>query len=246
MSWLDHYGNERWGAPVTESSSLPDRRQPLISRRHVLIGGALAAASAVAIARQPRSTLPAVPAKRFEAWVPRQFGSWKVVGSSGVVLPPPDALRDRLYDILVTRVYQSPSASVMLLLAYNNLQDGVVQVHRPEVCYPVGGFQLSPTRDVPLDVIGKRIPANLFTAKGPDRTEQVLYFTRLGNAYPRNWGEQRWAVARANLDGRIPDGMMMRASLLGRDQSAALDDLSQFSADFIAASPRGLQRLLLV
>jgi hypothetical protein len=74
----------------------------------------------------------------------------------------------------------------------------------------------------------------------------VLYFTRLGAAYPRTWGEQRWAVARANLDGVIPDGMMMRASLLGRDQAAAFATLSQFSNAFIAASPAELQKLLLV
>jgi EpsI family protein len=200
----------------------------------------------VAIARQPTSTFPAVPAERFEEWVPGRFGSWRTVGSSGVVLPPPDTLRDRLYDNLVTRVYQSQDAWVMLLLAYNNLQDGVVQVHRPEVCYPVGGFELSTTRNVPLNVLGKQIPANLVTAEGPNRTEQELYFTRLGTAYPRNWGEQRWAVARANLDGRVPDGMMMRASLLGRDQAAAFDLLGQFCAEFIAASPEALQKLLVV
>ncbi|NTZ43945.1 EpsI family protein [Altererythrobacter sp. SALINAS58] len=231
---------------MTESPSLQDRRSPLISRRHVLIGGALAAASAVAIARQPTSVVPAVPEKAFEKLVPKQFGSWRVVGSSGVVLPPPDALSDRLYDNLVTRVYESPEASVMLLLAYNNLQDGVVQVHRPEVCYPVGGFELSSTVNVPLVLPGAQIPASFFTAEGPDRVEQVLYFTRLGTAYPRSWGEQRWAVAKANLDGRIPDGVMMRVSLLGRDPAAALETLSQFSTEFIAASPQALQKLLLV
>jgi EpsI family protein len=122
----------------------------------------------------------------------------------------------------------------------------VVQVHRPEVCYPVGGFELSETRKVSLAVLGKEIPANLFTADGPGRTEQVLYFTRLGGSYPRSWAEQRWTVAQANLAGRIPDGMMMRVSLLGRDQAAAFKTLSQFASQFIVASPRGLQKLLVV
>jgi EpsI family protein len=232
---------------VAEDASIRDPRSPtLISRRHVLIGGAAAAASAVAIARQPTDILPSIPAERFEEWVPTQFSNWRTVGYSGVVLPPPDALRDRLYDNLVTRVYQSSNTSVMLLLAYNNLQDGVVQVHRPEVCYPVGGFELSETKKVSLTALGKEIPANLFTADGPGRTEQVLYFTRLGASYPRSWAEQRWTVAQANLAGRIPDGMMMRVSLLGRDQAAAFGTLSQFASQFIVASPRGLQKLLVV
>ncbi|MXO60705.1 EpsI family protein [Altererythrobacter salegens] len=200
----------------------------------------------MAIARQPTSSLPAVTTEQFTEWVPRSFAQWNVVGTSGVILPPPDSLRDRLYDNLVTRVYQSTNAAVMLLLAYNNLQDGVVQVHRPEVCYPVGGFKLSETKAVHLSALGRQIPANLFTANGPNRTEQVLYFTRLGRAYPRTWIEQRWAVVGANLEGRIPDGMLIRASFLGADQSLAFNILRRFLAEFITASPRELQRLLLV
>jgi EpsI family protein len=168
-----------------------------------------------------------------------------VVGSSGVLLPPPDALSDRLYDDLVTRVYESDrELNVMMLLAYNNLQDGVVQVHRPEVCYPVGGFTLSPTEEVSLQTAGASIPANFFTAVGPDRTEQVLYFTRLGDDYPRSWTEQRWAVVKANLRKQIPDGMMMRVSLLSNSRSDALDSLSRFAASFITACPKPLRDLL--
>lgn len=220
---------------------------PLLSRRHVLIGGALAATSALAFARQPLPYYPRVEKDRFEELVPKAFAGWTVTGSSGVVLPPPDALSDRLYDNLVTRVYQAAGAPpVMLLLAYNNLQDGVVQLHRPEVCYPVGGYQLSETRKVPIPIQGRSIPANLFTAESVDRTEQILYFTRLGEAYPRSWSEQRWSVIQANLARKVPDGMLYRVSLLGRDQESAFNVLRRFSAEFVAASPPSLRNLLLV
>lgn len=232
---------------MPDQPASPKKLPPLISRRHVLIGGALAATSALALAREPKPYYASVKKDRFEALVPKAFGAWAVIGSSGVVLPPPDALSDRLYDNLVTRVYRSPnSPPVMLLLAYNNLQDGVVQVHRPEVCYPVGGYELSETLEVPIPIARGSIPANLFTAEGVERTEQVLYFTRLGDAYPRNWGEQRWTVIQANLAGRIPDGMLFRVSLLGSNQNLALDILRTFTAEFIAASPLSLQKLLLV
>jgi EpsI family protein len=223
----------------------PDCSVPLISRRHALIGGVLAASSALAMARQPTAYAPLVPKARFESWVPTRFQGWSVVGSSGVLLPPPDALSDRLYDDLVTRVYDSErEPQVMMLLAYNNLQDGVVQVHRPEVCYPVGGYALSPTEKVSLAVPGGSIPADFFTAVAPDRTEQVLYFTRLGDAYPLTWAEQRWAVVEANLRKRIPDGMMMRVSLLSNSRPEALATLSRFAATFIAVSPAPLRKLL--
>lgn len=218
----------------------------LLGRRHVLIGAALAVASGVALARQPRPSHPRIAAERFQSWVPKSFGQWTQVGNSGVVLPPPDTLRDRLYDNLVTAAYAAPDQpTVMLLLAYNNKQDGVVQVHRPEVCYPVGGYALSETHPIALTLLGRDVPANIFTAVGPDRTEQVIYFTRLGAAFPRSWAEQRIAVAHDNLAGRIPDGMMMRLSILGSDQPSAHATLDRFAADFLRASPVSLQNLLL-
>lgn len=219
-------------------------RSDLLSRRHFLIGGALAATSAVAFARQPIAHEPVIKSEVFEAWVPERFGRWSVVSSSGVVLPPPDELSDRLYDNLVTRVYSAEDAQVMLLLAYNNKQDGVLQVHRPEVCYPVGGYVLSETQRIAVPALGRKIAANVFTATGPDRTEHVVYLTRLGDAYPRSWAEQRMAVIEENLAGRIPDGILLRASLLGTDRSAAVETLRAFIGEFAAASAPSLQRLL--
>lgn len=221
-------------------------RAPELSRRNMLLGAVLAGASGYAFARQPAIAYPVVSEKDFENWVPPTFGNWKTVSQSGVVLPPPDTLRDRLYDNLVTRVYAAPHLPpVMLLLAYNNAQDGVLQVHRPEVCYPVGGFVLSTTREIMLKASGHNVPANMFTATSPDRVEQVAYFTRLGTAYPRKWIEQRVAVMRANLAGEIPDGMMMRVSALGIDQRAALPLLADFASEFIESSNPRMQRLLL-
>src|SRR3546814_13374421 len=69
-----------------------------LSRRNLLIGIALAGASGIAFTRQPAVANPVVPKKLFEAWVPRRFGRWDTVSQSGVVLPPHDALSDRLYD----------------------------------------------------------------------------------------------------------------------------------------------------
>ena len=220
---------------------------PLVSRRHVLIGGTLAAASILAIERQPKPSSPVISPERFEKWVPKKAGIWSVSGTSGLVLPPPDALRDRLYDNLVTTVYQAADApAIMLLMAYNNVQDGVLQVHRPEICYSVGGFTLTEMKEVSLSALGKPLPAKIFTAKGPGRTEQVAYFTRLGNDYPRSWAEQRLSVVRANLAGNIPDGMMMRVSLVAQEQAEAFGVLERFVTDFVAASAPDLQKLLVV
>jgi len=218
----------------------------LVSRRNFVMGAAMLATSGIAFARQPKVHNPIVEREVFEGWVPKEVGEWSMVASSGVVLPSPDALSDRLYDNLVTRVYVSPDAAVMLLLAYNNQQDGVLQVHRPEICYPVGGYKLTDTERISVPVLGRQVPSNIFTATGPDRTEQVVYFTRLGSAYPRSWAEQRLAVVEENLAGRVPDGIMLRASVLGTNREAAFDALRTFIGAFAASSAPSLQRLLVV
>src|SRR3546814_18317918 len=133
----------------------------------------------------------------------------------------------------------------MLLLAYNKDQGGVLQIHRPGVCYPVGGYDLSPTRKVEGPVGNRKIPANFFTATGPDRIEQVQYFTRLGDSFPRSWAEQRLAVIRANIAGTIPDGMMMRVSTLSIEAAEAETILDAFSRSFILHSTARLKQLLL-
>lgn len=213
--------------------------------RRAVMGGILALASGLAYARQPVASMPVLKKESFEDLVPGPFGNWQVFSGGEVVLPPPDSLRDRLYDNLVTRAYQAPgSPMVMLLMAYNNEQDGVLQVHRPEVCYPVGGFKLSATEKIEVPLDKGSVPANIFTAEAPGRIEQVMYFTRLGSAFPRSWVEQRAAVVNANLAGDIPDGIMMRVSVIGITQERARPILAAFTREFISASPTRLQRLL--
>lgn len=231
---------------MPREASLLDRTSSLASRRHFIIGAVFAGAVAVAGTRMPQVTEVKVAKETFEKWVPNTVGPWRFLTASGVVLPPPDSLSDRLYDNLVTRVYEAPGLPVvMLAIAYNNIQSGVLQVHRPEICYPAGGYALSPTEPVEVQTLQQPVIANFFTAKGPDRTEQVLYWTRVGDAFPRSWAEQRLAVIRANLRGRIPDGMLARVSVLSDEPAAAMETLGDFVRKFEAASTPELRRLLL-
>jgi EpsI family protein len=217
-----------------------------LSRRHFVIGALLAGASAGTYAAQPKIRYSPINKDKFTAWVPQHVGPWTVVSASGVVLPPPDALSDRLYDNLVTRTYAAPGEPpVMMCIAYNYKQDGVLQLHRPEICYPAGGFRLSPTQSVMLaPAPGREIAANAFTAVGVERTEQVLYWTRLGDAFPRSWLDQRIIVMEANLRGFIPDGALMRVSMVDNDQARSLEMLRRFLAKFLEVAPPPLQRVL--
>jgi EpsI family protein len=133
----------------------------------------------------------------------------------------------------------------MLLIAYNNTQDGVVQAHRPEVCYPAGGYQITPTSPVEIPrASGAPIPANVFTAVGPDHTEQVLYWTRMGANFPRSWAQQRLAIAESNLAGIIPDGTLVRVSMVAEEMPSALAELKRFVSELVYDAPPLLRRVL--
>ena len=217
-----------------------------IDRRALILGGLLVAGGGAAIARQPRSDAAPIDKKQLDRLIPTQFGDWSARHDDGLVLPPADALSDRLYTGLVTRSYRAPGRPpVMLLVAYSNLQDGMLQVHRPETCYPAGGYKLTATRPVELPAVGGRtIAANAFSANGISRTEQVFYWTRVGTEFPRRWLEQRMAVLRANLQGHVPDGILVRVSMLDGDMAGALPDLGGFAEALLAAASPAARRIL--
>lgn len=219
---------------------------PRVNRRAFVVGGAMLAAAGGAVARIPQPNKPAISIDAFKALVPDTIGSWRFQQTSGLVLPPEDALSARLYDNLVTRTYADPAGQViMLLIAYKNFQDGVLQIHRPEICYPAGGYKLSPTIATAIPVGGGRsMPANAFSADGNERSEQVLYWTRIGDAFPVRWSEQRLAVLRANLARINPDGLLARVSMANDDMAMSKPLMVKFIEDLRTAAPPALRQIL--
>jgi EpsI family protein len=218
------------------------------TRRQIILGGAALATAGVAWARTPRISTAMIDPKKIEAIVPLKVGGWSYETKSGLVLPPPDQLAAQLYDQVVTRVYGSDTdLPVMLLIAYGSSQDGMLQVHRPEVCYPASGYTLSETRDIaiPLPPGKASIPARAFTAVGQQRTEQLIYWTRVGTRFPRSWTEQRLAVVKDNLRGMIPDGVLVRISTVSDNVPDSRALLERFAAQLVETAP-ALGKALLI
>ena len=218
-----------------------------LSRRNFIAGSSMLAASALAFARTPTSSVPRLKSGAISAGLPDTVASWRYETSSGLVLPPPDALSDRLYDEIATRAYTADGLPpVMLLVAYSNVQDGMLQVHRPETCYPVGGFSLSDPRVVRLDLDKQTsISCRFFTASSVSRTEQVLYWTRIGDEIPGRWVDQRMAVVRANLRGEVPDGILVRLSVIDSDPATSIPLLQSFAGALLGQLPGGMRKLFL-
>lgn len=229
-----------------EPGSRPDGTLSL-TRRNLLMGGAMLGIAATAFARTPQPYVPRMAKDQLDHLIPKTIGPWKFVTASGLVLPPPDTLSDKLYSNILTRYYTAPNRPALaLLIAYSNVQDGLLQLHRPEICYPASGYRLSDTKLSQLDLHdGHTLPIRFFSAQGVSRNENVLYWTRIGADIPTSWAEQRWAVAKANLEGAIPDGILVRTSLVtSQTVEASREVLDGFIRDLIENVTPDVRKLL--
>jgi EpsI family protein len=225
--------------------SIPDTERPNLERRRLLVGLGFLGAAGVAAARMPSEKIDYLGKKKLEDIIPKQIGNWKFETASGLVIPPEDQLSNALYSQLLTRVYSNEKgAPIMLLVAQSGSQTGVLQIHRPEVCYPAGGFSLSPVTPLNIDVGGRTLTTNNLQAVGDQRVEQIVYWTRIGNHLPPSWAQQRWAVARDNLAGKIPDAILVRVSTIDNDRGAANAMLANFTRDLLQSMAPNDRKIL--
>lgn len=115
------------------------------NRTAFVIVALMVAASAGAIAARPNAKLSDERSGiSLEGMIPKQFGDWRKEPqrNAQVVNPQTQELLDKLYSQILTRVnVNSVGYHVMLSLAYGSDQRGLLQAHKPEVCYPAQGFQ---------------------------------------------------------------------------------------------------------
>lgn len=218
----------------------------ILTRRRFVLGLAFASAAGLAYARQPRERIDHLGDGQLESLVPKTIGQWEFLASSGLVIPPEDQLTRATYSQLLTRVYVAEDAlPMMLLVAQSATQTGILQVHRPEFCYTAGGFEISETTLQPIRLPGGSIlPASTLIADGEGRTEQIVYWTRIGNTVPTSWTQQKIAVAEANLRGFVPDAALIRVSTYSKDRPAALAQMEKFIQQLYRQVPPRMQKVL--
>lgn len=215
-----------------------------LDRRKFVLGGTFAAAAALATWRQPSERIDYLGSRKLEDIIPARVGNWQFLSNSGLVIPPEDQLSRLLYSQMLTRVYSNGEAAIMLLIAQSAGQTGVLQVHRPEVCYPAGGYQLSPVVPTPVSLGDNSLVVNTLTATADNRNEQILYWTRIGNHLPVSWAQQRLAVATDNLKGYIPDAVLVRISMVQNDRSSAMEAMADFTRKLLQSMTPVARRVL--
>jgi EpsI family protein len=206
------------------------------------------------------NAVPAAPAVRLEQAVPQAFGGWAAQASQllqvGLVAQPatgedPATQGTRDYDQVVMRTYANAQGdSVMLALAYIGAQRQELKIHRPEQCYRAQGFDvlaLQPhTWPQPPSPTGKRM-----RVQAGGRDEVVSYWIRIGELFSESPLQTRLHMLRLGLDGRLTDGVLVRASQLVSAQASAAEVerayqvQEAFLAELVQAMSAAGQALLL-
>ena len=220
----------------------------MLTRRSFVVGALAGGTALTAYAATPRKEEHRLAKTKLGTLVPVTIGPWRYVNADGVVVAraeediPTDG-----YDQLVTRTYEAPGRpSIMLLLAYGSTQGGSLQLHRPETCYPGQGFRLSQFNEPDLAFAGVGpVHTRRFTARRDDRTERLIYWTRIGADFPRNTAQEYRAILGRVLSGVIPDGILVRISTLGANIAKSDAALSDFATAMITALPGNGRRILL-
>jgi EpsI family protein len=219
-------------------------KEPATDRRKFLLGLLFCSAAGLAVWRQPHIRLDYLGNEKLDALIPKTIGRWNFVAASGLVIPPEDQLRQAIYSQLLTRVYwDGQNPPIMLLVAQSGSQTGFLQIHRPETCYTAGGYQISNVTPHPIQVGPRLITANSMNASSGGPTEHVIYWTRVGNLLPKSWKQQKLAVAEQNLQGIIPDAILVRLSTVSEDGDAAraaIDDFVRAMIGSVQADKRSV------
>ncbi|WP_052134752.1 exosortase C-terminal domain/associated protein EpsI [Sphingomonas sp. 37zxx] len=228
----------------TDATELPLART--LGRRDLLMGGICCAGAVLGSSTALWSSPRALPAGGLQALIPAQIGTWTLATTYGVVVTETGENARGPYDDLLTRIYQSSVAPpVTLLVAYVGSQRADVRLHRPEACYPAAGFKLSDSEPVDLRFADTPlIAAQMVLAESAMRSEQLLYWTRVGNAFPRTNVAQVGAFLKENIRGNAPDGILVRLSVPGRDRVQAAKAFRGFLTALLAiASPEAKRAL---
>ena len=213
----------------------------MIARRDLLIGAACLVGAGVAYELKPRRKVSLQGAAKLEQFVPRTFGEWTSRDVSDLVAPTtPDSLMAKLYEETVGRVYThgSSHAEIMMLLAHGDTQSNDLQLHRPEVCYPAFGYAITNSQPIQLPLPGNvNLPARRLVASAPERQENIIYWSRLGEHFPINGEQQRLDRLSTAMHGFVADGLLARFSMLSADPRQAFNTTVGFIGDLVRTVP---------
>ena len=131
-----------------------------------------------------------------------------------MVDPAVEKLVNKIYNQTLNRTYHNTNGDrVMLAIAYGSNQSDAMEVHKPEICYPDRGFQVTNLIKTLLPLPDHQtIPIKRLVATQGNRIEPITYWTTVGNKVEVDSLKSKLAQIRYGLTGVIPDGLLFRVS----------------------------------
>lgn len=216
---------------------------PTLRARAFLVALLMLSCSVVSVVARPSHHLADdTGTPDLEALFPREVGDWRVDAGAAVVLPAPDvqAALDKIYNQTLSRTYVNAQGQrVMLVVAYGGDQSDGTSAHRPEVCYPAQGFEISANRLASLRLPGGTLPVRQLMSRAGQRHEPITYWLVVGDAAVTTGIGQKLAQMRYGLRGVIADGMLVRVSSLGADADEGHRLQARFVSDLAASLAPG-------
>ena len=208
--------------------------------RSLLLCVLMLGATALAVVLRPHERISEQgPKFELETLSPEAYGEWRSmpISSAQIVDPQQQEMLNKIYSKMLTRTYVNPQGyHIMLSISYGADQTDTTQVHKPEVCYPAQGFVLHDRHVDVLQHSAGSIPiTRLATSLGP-RKEPVSYWIMIGETVIKSGSFDKKLVELGyGLRGKIPDGILIRASSIDADTANAYAMQDQFANQMIEA-----------
>jgi EpsI family protein len=207
--------------------------------RNITLLVLMLAASGLELALRPTQKIAEQgPPMDLEAMIPRTFGDWREEqqNSTQIVDPQQQEMIDKIYTQTLSRVYvNSGGYRIMLALAYGDDQRDAMQTHYPEVCYPAQGFSLKDKQRGTLATANGSIPVTRIMTNLGQRHEPVTYWTTVGDRVVGGGIQKKLVEMSYGLNGKIPDGMLIRVSSIDTEAANAYRIQEVFADQMLTA-----------
>ena len=219
---------------------------PSPSRRKALwlAGGMGTAAVLASLGKPTRIDDPSAPRIDLETLLPRAFGEWQLDAAAEAFVRPAtqQAAAYRIYDQVLERAFVNAQGErAMLSAAFGPEQSAGLQMHRPEACYPGGGFEVEGLEPARLTLAGQAVAATRLHAHMPGRSEPMTYWMVLGDVVVTDATAFRLRQLSFALRRRLLDGMLVRVSSIDPVPARAYALQSRF-ADALARAMAPAER----
>lgn len=215
------------------------------TRRAAIAGGLMGLAALSAAAMTPPETNSA-ELPRLDQTVPQSFGGWTLLPETTPLLPDEDtqATIRQIYDETLARTYVNDAGErVMLVIAYGARQTDSLRAHQPEVCYTAQGFSVTAGQTALLSKAAPIPVTRLFATLGA-RAEPISYWMAVDSQVTGFSLKLKWQQIKAGFERRVPEGFLVRASLIGPNDDASYATLNRFLVALLQAVPRDIRHRL--